>query len=136
MKFTTWPQNHNAPLRHGVLEYWSGEKATEECSAERRPTKKSIRRQMVGRDSVEPTSLHRSILRHSIPPLGNELVEHRHACLCAQRGFILLKGNRLHACLAPRLGSLCSAPSGQRAAKKWQPSDSVSKFDMLGLLYA
>src|SRR2546421_9327069 len=61
MEFTTWPQNHNAPLRHGVLEYWSGEKATEECSAEPRPTKKSIRRQMVGRDSVEPTSLHRSV---------------------------------------------------------------------------
>src|SRR6266513_5465270 len=94
MEFTTWPQNHNAPIRHGVLEYWSGEKATEECSAERRPTKTPMCRQMC------------AILRHSIPPPGNELVEHRHACLCGQRAFILLKGNRLQACLAPRLGSL------------------------------
>src|SRR5947209_12465252 len=80
MEFTTWPQNHNAPLRDGVLEYWSGEKATEECSAGRRPTKTPMCRQMC------------AILRHSIPPPGNELVEHRHACLCGQRAFILLKG--------------------------------------------
>src|SRR6478672_3893563 len=57
--------------------------------------------------SVEPIC---SILRHSIAPLGNELVEHRRACLCAQRAFILLKGNRLQACLAPRLGSLMFRP--------------------------
>ena len=29
-----------------------------------------------------------------------------------------------------------TSAGGQRAAKKWQPSDSVSKFDMLGLWYA
>src|SRR5437773_6636775 len=39
----------------------------------------------------------------------NEPLEHRHACLCAQRAFSLLKGNRLQACLAHRLGSLCSS---------------------------
>src|SRR5438874_8990212 len=110
MEFTTWPQNHNAPLRHVVLEYWSGEKATEECSAERRPTKKSIRRQMVGRDSVEPTSLHRSV-----PPSFHSLSRQRASGTQARMpvrpaGFTLLKGNRLQACLAPRLGSLMFRP--------------------------
>ena len=33
---------------------------------------------------------------------------------------------------------LCSGSmlAGQRAAKKWQPSDSAPKFDMLAFLYA
>src|SRR4029077_20763679 len=87
----------------------------------------------VGRNTSRADLLHRSIFRRSFPHPGNELVEHRHACLCAQRAFSWLKGNRLQACLAHKLGSLYSAPPGQRAAKKWQPSDSVSKFDMLGL---
>ena len=58
-----------------------------------------------------------SLLHYSItaftPPLhcveDNEPLEHRHACLCGQRAFSLLKGNRLQACLAHRLGSLCSS---------------------------
>src|SRR5882724_1340173 len=101
MEFTTWPQNHNAPLRHGVLEYWSGEKATEECSAERRPTKKSIRRQMVGRESVEP-SLHSPSRQRAGGTQARMPVR--------PAGFILLKGNRLQACLVPRLGSLMFRP--------------------------
>jgi len=52
-----------------------------------------------------------------IPRPSNELVEYTHACPCVQPAFSLLKGNKLR-----------SARSGQRAAKKWQPSDSESKF--------
>src|SRR5439155_10091296 len=100
------------------------------------PTKRPICRQKRrAQHSAEPIGC---IAPSSVVPfpLGNQLVEHRHACLCAQRAFSLQEGNRLQACLAPRLESLCLPPSGQRAAKKWQPSGSVSKFDMLGLWYA
>jgi len=40
-EFTTWPQNHNAPLSHEVLEYWSGEKATEEWLRRASPYQKT-----------------------------------------------------------------------------------------------
>src|SRR5437660_10942922 len=45
-----------------------------------------------GETPSSPPGSTASSLRHSIPRLGNELVEHRHACLCAQRAFSLLKG--------------------------------------------
>src|SRR5213080_2319527 len=61
-------------------------------------------------------------------------MEHRHACLCAQQAFSLLRGNRLQACWAHR--AVFQRSPGQRAAKKWQPSDSMSKFHVLSLLYA
>src|SRR5437870_13164310 len=46
--------------------------------------------------------------RKRVAILGGGIREHRHLCLCAERAFSLLTENGLQACLAHRLGSLCS----------------------------
>jgi len=55
VKFTTWLQNHNAPLGHGVSEYWSGEKATEEWLRRASPYQKTdVQAKRRAQHSVEP----------------------------------------------------------------------------------
>ena len=127
--------------RVGVLEYWSigAMKAAEDWLRRALPYREVDAHGLVGRDSVEPISANsRSVLEYASPLALLPLAQNNNAPREYRMGRWSNRGNEtaVPAIITPLPTTPLRTSAGQRAAKKWQPSDSALKFNMLSLFYA
>jgi len=114
-------------MRQSDMEYWSNGKRQMTGSAERRPTKRSMRKQN-GRARLRRADLAK------LPKRCNWATAFGMRQPAAALLAAVHMGCRLEVIEGrPALSLLhySTSAGGQRAAKKWQPSDSALKFNVL-----